>query len=274
MKTIKKAQLGNLIKKGVKAVEKVAPKVQKVAPKAEKELTVWQKMRLEKGKPLTHFNVNQQKASKALKKSIEARTNPEAAAKKMTKAQRQAKEIDDSYRKNGGPIKKAQNGTSEYSDPTPLFNKIKKSKDSLDNARKTLKEKMKKEQENYKSKVSKLKMSKLKMKNGGSLGMKSVKAGFDNNPGVTRADIITAATKKAKKGMRVKKAQSGTSVDRNTPSDISKMRKWYKDKNTPGKDRNTPAEVKKMRESYRSGEMKGKKAKSGTTMKKCRYGCK
>ncbi len=28
------------------------------------------------------------------------------------------------------------------------------------------------------------------MKSGGSLGMKSVKAGYDKNPGVTRADII------------------------------------------------------------------------------------
>ena len=44
------------------------------------------------------------------------------------------------------------------------------------------------------------------MKKGGSLGMKSVKAGFDKNPGVTRADIIVAAKKKAKKGATVKKA--------------------------------------------------------------------
>ena len=51
-----------------------------------------------------------------------------------------------------------------------------------------------------------------KAANGTSLGMKSVKAGFDKNPGVTRADIITAATKKAKKGATVKKAKSGTSM--------------------------------------------------------------
>ena len=48
-----------------------------------------------------------------------------------------------------------------------------------------------------------------KAKNGTSLGMKSVKAGFDKNPGVTRADIITAATKKAKNGKPVKKAAIG-----------------------------------------------------------------
>lgn len=51
-----------------------------------------------------------------------------------------------------------------------------------------------------------------KMASGGkasSLGMKSVKAGFDKNPGVTRADIIVAAKKQAKKGTMLKKAQRG-----------------------------------------------------------------
>jgi hypothetical protein len=49
------------------------------------------------------------------------------------------------------------------------------------------------------------------MESGGksSLGMKSVKAGFDKNPGVTRADIIVAAKKEAKKGAKIKKAQDG-----------------------------------------------------------------
>ena len=35
-------------------------------------------------------------------------------------------------------IKKAQNGTAEYSDPSLLFKKIQKSKDSINNARKNL----------------------------------------------------------------------------------------------------------------------------------------
>jgi len=48
-----------------------------------------------------------------------------------------------------------------------------------------------------------------KAKTGTSLGMKSVKAGVDKNPGVTRADIIAAATKKAKTGTKMK---SGGSV--------------------------------------------------------------
>ena len=62
-------------------------------------------------------------------------------------------------------------------------------------------------------KTVKAKSKKVKsMKKGGSLGMKSVKSGFDKNPRVTRADIIVAAKKKAKKGATVvKKAKSGAS---------------------------------------------------------------
>jgi len=58
-----------------------------------------------------------------------------------------------------------------------------------------------------------------KAKAGTSLGMKSVKAGYDSNPGVTRADIISAGKMnagKAKHGAKIavkkpmKKAQAGT----------------------------------------------------------------
>ena len=62
-----------------------------------------------------------------------------------------------------------------------------------------------------------------KAKAGTSLGMKSVKAGYDNNPAITRADIISAAKNKAKNGAKVaakkvvakkpiKKAQDGTKM--------------------------------------------------------------
>jgi hypothetical protein len=51
--------------------------------------------------------------------------------------------------KKGGVIKKAQNGTSEYSDPKPLYDKIKKTKDSLDNARIKLEEKKYKDEMKY-----------------------------------------------------------------------------------------------------------------------------
>jgi len=77
-----------------------------------------------------------------------------------------------------------------------------------------------------------------KAKNGTSLGMKSVKAGFDKNPGVTRADIITAAKGKAKSGAKLKK-QAATAIA---------MKKAGK----------TPKAM----------------MKSGGSMKKCKYGCK
>ena len=53
---------------------------------------------------------------------------------------------------------------------------------------------------------------KKKMQQGGSLGMKSVKAGYDKNPSVTRADVIVAAKGKAKSGAKMKKAKSGASM--------------------------------------------------------------
>ena len=80
-----------------------------------------------------------------------------------------------------------------------------------------------------------------KAKSGTSLGMKSVKAGFDKNPGVTRADIITAAKGKAKSGTSMKKAKSGT-----------KMKKAQ------------------MGNTMMADPM----MKSGGKMKKCKYGCK
>lgn len=98
-----------------------------------------------------------------------------------------------------------------------------------------------------------------KMEKGGSLGMKSVKSGFDNNPGVTRADIITAAKGKAKSGAKmkmggkVKKAQTGTvSKKFDRPAD-TKSSSPYPTSGVGGS--NMPA-------------------KNGKSMKKCRYGCK
>jgi hypothetical protein len=51
-----------------------------------------------------------------------------------------------------------------------------------------------------------------KAKNGTSLGMKSVKAGYDNNSGVTRADFVSIGKGKAKSGAKVKKAMMGSSM--------------------------------------------------------------
>jgi hypothetical protein len=50
-----------------------------------------------------------------------------------------------------------------------------------------------------------------KAEKGTALGMKSVKAGFDKNPGVTRADVIVAAKKEAKSGAKLKK-QAATAI--------------------------------------------------------------
>lgn len=76
---------------------------------------------------------------------------------------------------------------------------------------------------------------KKKMKDGGSLGMKSVKAGVDKNSGVTRADIIVAGTKKAKTGTKIKKAGTHKMPD--------------------------------------GSMMKNSAMKSGGKMSKCKYGC-
>ena len=62
---------------------------------------------------------------------------------------------------------------------------------------------------------------KKKMKAGGSLGMKSVKAGYDKNPGVTRADIIVAAKKEAKSGAKMKKAKSGAALKKQAATAIA-----------------------------------------------------
>ena len=86
-----------------------------------------------------------------------------------------------------------------------------------------------------------------KMQKGGSLGMKSVKAGYDKNLGVTRADIIVAAKKEAKYGKKVvKKAKSGASLSPSKKS-VSSVLGGYK--KTIGK------------------------AKGGAKMGKCKYGC-
>jgi hypothetical protein len=48
-------------------------------------------------------------------------------------------------------------------------------------------------------KVKKIKTA----KSGASLGMRSVKSGYDKNPGVTRADFVSIGKGQAKKGAKV-----------------------------------------------------------------------
>jgi hypothetical protein len=125
-----------------------------------------------------------------------------------------------------------------------------------------------------------------KAKNGTSLGMKSVKAGFDKNPGVTRADIITAAKGKAKSGATVKKAQNGTLQPMGKNSRKVGEGKYvsedgnYKLKFKGGSDTSAPTSAVQRRtlKGFLKGAPKAgfktKMAKSGTSMKKCKYGCK
>jgi hypothetical protein len=100
-------------------------------------------------------------------------------------------------------------------------------------------------------------------KTGGSLGMKSVKAGYDNNPGITRADIITAATKKAQDGktLPIKKSKA-----KGNPAFELEYQKF---KHKQGMDRMKLDKIQKEKEgSY----PKPYKAKKGTTVKKAQMG--
>jgi hypothetical protein len=102
-----------------------------------------------------------------------------------------------------------------------------------------------------------------KAKNGTSLGMKSVKAGFDKNPGVTRADIITAATKKAQAGktLPIKKSK----VKGNPAFELE----YQKFKNEQEMRR---MKLEKEQKAKEASYPKSNKAKSGATVKKAAIG--
>jgi hypothetical protein len=101
-----------------------------------------------------------------------------------------------------------------------------------------------------------------KSKNGSSLGMKSVKSGYDNNSGVTRADFVAIGKGKAKSGTKmkmggsIKKAQTGTvqSANQQTQSNVNKIA------------------MKNAGDSLQKSAAGA--AKNGKSMKKCKYGCK
>lgn len=136
-----------------------------------------------------------------------------------------------------------------------------------------------------------------KMESGGksALGMKSVKSGFDKNPGVTRADIIVAAKKEAKYGKKIKKAQDGAKQDgakpkvalrtgqlkrlgrlaAKNPDKAEKVGSKMVERSTR-KQRGKEFIQKNLSELMPKSE-KGsniKKAASGKKMAKCKYGCK
>ena len=111
---------------------------------------------------------------------------------------------------------------------------------------------------------------------GTSLGMKSVKAGYDNNPSVTRADIIVAAKGQAKKGMKIKKAQKGVTASKvnkqirqDNDSAIATYRRGDYDKNMMYR-----GKVQEGFKKLKSLEKSAPKQKMGGKTKKCAYGCK
>jgi hypothetical protein len=120
MATIKKAQIGTLLNKGAKSLIKKTPKkITKFSSEAER-IAAGQKPNLQKAKEsvnsLDDSKVAGSKKSyskKGLEMALERRVNPEAAKKKMTKAQREKFDLERSYYKNGGTMKKKmKNGGS------------------------------------------------------------------------------------------------------------------------------------------------------------------
>lgn len=123
-----------------------------------------------------------------------------------------------------------------------------------------------------------------KMKEGGSLGMKSVKAGYDKNPSVTRADIIVAAKKEAKKGMKVKKAEVGQIIGggKKLPGQkVSKsnLESSYSGPYGPSKGEGKKLPTLKKLPTFTKEQIAARKSKTtmksgGKMTKKCKYGCK
>ena len=127
-----------------------------------------------------------------------------------------------------------------------------------------------------------------------SLGMKSVKAGYDSNPGVTRADIIVAAKKQAKGGASLKpKAASAANVSKKlgsrlraggtlspTTSSVSRrLASPFKNKKAKGGATLSPKSASTSNRlasnlKLKKGGKVAKKAMGGTKLGgKCRGGC-
>jgi len=98
-----------------------------------------------------------------------------------------------------------------------------------------------------------------KSKDGSSLGMKSVKAGYDSNPGVTRADFVSIGKGEAKNGTKMK---MGGAMAKQAAVAIA-MKKAGK---SPKKKMGYGGEAASM--------VPPSMMKKGGMMKKCKYGCK
>lgn len=132
----------------------------------------------------------------------------------------------------------------------------------------------------------------IKKKAQGGLGMKSVKSGFDKNPGVTRADFVSIGKGTAKSGKTIKKAFLGSmlgGVGSNLlGGTLGGMMGGNKKSGGGGNSnlsriamRNTADAMPrpiggaaKSGKTVKKAGMKNSAMKSGGSMKKCRYGCK
>jgi len=152
---------------------------------------------------------------------------------------------------NGGPVPK-KNPAAKDSVESEMFpgKKIPKSKSNYENG-------------NNIATGKKAAAPKKKMKAGGELGMKSVKAGYDKNPGVTRADIIVAGKKEAKHGAKMMKMGGAAAKQAAIAIAMKKAGKAPKKKMQYG------GAAASMVPPMKMGGMK-----SGGKMKKCAYGCK
>jgi hypothetical protein len=119
-----------------------------------------------------------------------------------------------------------------------------------------------------------------KAEKGTALGMKSVKAGFDKNPGVTRADVIVAAKKEAKSGAKLKKQAATAIAMKKAGKAPKKMMKSGGTLSAPKKDglsmqlgyyQNTIGKNTKGKNVVNKGAKT--KAKYGKSMGKCKSGC-
>lgn len=115
-----------------------------------------------------------------------------------------------------------------------------------------------------------------KSKDGSSLGMKSVKAGYDSNPGVTRADFVSIGKGEAKMGKSVKKARM-----HKMPDGSMMKNSMMKMGGAMAKQAAVAIAMKKAGKAPKKKMQYGGEAasmaptmKSGGAMKKCKYGCK
>ena len=106
---IQKYQIGAIVKNVAKGIAK---KITKFSSEAER-IAAGQKTNLQNAKEASMSWEARQGSDyhkAGLKKAIETRTNPAAASKKMTRAQRDEYNLEQSYRKKGGSIKKYASG--------------------------------------------------------------------------------------------------------------------------------------------------------------------